>query len=314
MPERSPFTSAMNTGTPMRENSSASTCRVTVLPVPVAPATSPWRLASPGRSPSTSVPALASGSGSIIASSLGSGASAAGAPGGSGRRPADTEGARTTGLASPGGGTRAQGATDESSTTRRSGRPPSRSARRRTSWPAASAPGRPRPGRQTGVRPRPGRAPRPTGQKPWKLGRPVHCPSDAITVASPMVKLACITLFSAPGGTMPASQVSGLSLNRSSAVDLGVEGAPGRTRAPPRSDRRRTGRAGRPRGRRRPAWSWRSLAPACAPGQPLPRARSRPARTPAAARPRPPGPGRAGRGCVGPTRSASSLDLTWISQ
>ena len=45
MPDRSPFTSAQNTGTPAAENCSAITCRVTVLPVPVAPATSPWRLA-----------------------------------------------------------------------------------------------------------------------------------------------------------------------------------------------------------------------------------------------------------------------------
>ena len=34
----------MNTGTPMREKPSASTISVTVLPVPVAPATRPWRL------------------------------------------------------------------------------------------------------------------------------------------------------------------------------------------------------------------------------------------------------------------------------
>src|SRR6185503_11316426 len=45
MPERSPFTSAQNTGTPAAENCSAMICRVTVLPVPVAPATSPCRLA-----------------------------------------------------------------------------------------------------------------------------------------------------------------------------------------------------------------------------------------------------------------------------
>src|SRR6478735_304841 len=45
MPERSPFTSARNTGTPAAEKSSARPCRVTVLPVPVAPAISPWRLA-----------------------------------------------------------------------------------------------------------------------------------------------------------------------------------------------------------------------------------------------------------------------------
>ena len=45
IPERSPFTSAQKTGTPTAENDSASTCSVTVLPVPVAPVISPWRLA-----------------------------------------------------------------------------------------------------------------------------------------------------------------------------------------------------------------------------------------------------------------------------
>jgi hypothetical protein len=45
MPVRSPLTSAINTGTPISENDSASFCRVTVLPVPVAPVISPWRLA-----------------------------------------------------------------------------------------------------------------------------------------------------------------------------------------------------------------------------------------------------------------------------
>ena len=44
-PERSPLMSAAKTGTPARLNASARTCRVTVLPVPVAPATSPCRLA-----------------------------------------------------------------------------------------------------------------------------------------------------------------------------------------------------------------------------------------------------------------------------
>ena len=38
--------SAAKTGTPALENPSASTWSVTVLPVPVAPATRPWRLAS----------------------------------------------------------------------------------------------------------------------------------------------------------------------------------------------------------------------------------------------------------------------------
>src|SRR6185437_13331423 len=45
MPDRSPFTSAAKTGTPAFDRPSASTCSVTVLPVPVAPATRPWRLA-----------------------------------------------------------------------------------------------------------------------------------------------------------------------------------------------------------------------------------------------------------------------------
>ena len=49
MPVRSPLTSAMNTGTPMRENASAMVCRVMVLPVPVAPVISPWRFARSGR-------------------------------------------------------------------------------------------------------------------------------------------------------------------------------------------------------------------------------------------------------------------------
>ena len=36
--------SAANTGTPAAEICSAISCRVLVFPVPVAPATSPWRL------------------------------------------------------------------------------------------------------------------------------------------------------------------------------------------------------------------------------------------------------------------------------
>ncbi len=40
-PARSPLTSATNTGTPAAEKLSASPCTVMVLPVPVAPATSP---------------------------------------------------------------------------------------------------------------------------------------------------------------------------------------------------------------------------------------------------------------------------------
>ena len=40
-PARSPFTSAMKTGTPIDEKRSAITCSVTVLPVPVAPVIRP---------------------------------------------------------------------------------------------------------------------------------------------------------------------------------------------------------------------------------------------------------------------------------
>src|SRR5574343_1918964 len=50
MPVKSPLTSAMKTGTPMREKFSARVCSVTVLPVPVAPVIRPWRLARPGSS------------------------------------------------------------------------------------------------------------------------------------------------------------------------------------------------------------------------------------------------------------------------
>ncbi len=56
MPDRSPLMSAANTGTPAAEKPSAITCSDTVLPVPVAPVTSPWRLAS--LSSSASGPAL----------------------------------------------------------------------------------------------------------------------------------------------------------------------------------------------------------------------------------------------------------------
>ena len=44
MPDRSPLTSAAKTQVPAAQKPSASLCRVTVLPVPVAPATRPWRL------------------------------------------------------------------------------------------------------------------------------------------------------------------------------------------------------------------------------------------------------------------------------
>ena len=43
-PDRSPFTSAINTGTPAALSCSAISCSVLVLPVPVAPATRPCLL------------------------------------------------------------------------------------------------------------------------------------------------------------------------------------------------------------------------------------------------------------------------------
>src|SRR4051812_48241103 len=66
MPVRSPFTSAMNTGTPIREKFSAMTCRVTVLPVPVAPVMQPCRLAMAGSKASSLAPDFAMISGSAI--------------------------------------------------------------------------------------------------------------------------------------------------------------------------------------------------------------------------------------------------------
>jgi len=45
IPDRSPFTSAINTGMPAKLKFSAITCKVTVLPVPVAPAINPCRFA-----------------------------------------------------------------------------------------------------------------------------------------------------------------------------------------------------------------------------------------------------------------------------
>ena len=60
IPARSPFTSDTKTGTPARLKPSAMPWSVTVLPVPVAPAISPWRLArlrfSSSRTPSLVAP------------------------------------------------------------------------------------------------------------------------------------------------------------------------------------------------------------------------------------------------------------------
>ena len=44
MPDTSPLMSLMKTGTPAFDSWPASSCNVFVLPVPVAPAISPWRL------------------------------------------------------------------------------------------------------------------------------------------------------------------------------------------------------------------------------------------------------------------------------
>jgi hypothetical protein len=56
----------MKTGTPISERASASFCRVTVLPVPVAPVMQPWRLASWGSRHSCPPAWVAMGSGLII--------------------------------------------------------------------------------------------------------------------------------------------------------------------------------------------------------------------------------------------------------
>ena len=70
-PVRSPLMSAMNTGTPMREKFSARVCRVTVLPVPVAPVMRPWRLARPGNRWHSVAACLAISMGSAIWGFLG---------------------------------------------------------------------------------------------------------------------------------------------------------------------------------------------------------------------------------------------------
>src|SRR3954451_917647 len=56
IPDKSPFISAANTGTPARAKPSAMTCSDTVLPVPVAPVTSPCLLASASVSHAVSSP------------------------------------------------------------------------------------------------------------------------------------------------------------------------------------------------------------------------------------------------------------------
>ena len=67
MPVRSPLTSAMKTGTPRRLKVSASVCRVTVLPVPVAPVTRPCRFAIAGSRKHSMSSRLASRIGSAMA-------------------------------------------------------------------------------------------------------------------------------------------------------------------------------------------------------------------------------------------------------
>jgi len=70
MPVRSPFTSAMNTGTPILLKFSARVCSVMVLPVPVAPVMRPWRLASAGSSSQKVSPRWATRIGSVMVRSL----------------------------------------------------------------------------------------------------------------------------------------------------------------------------------------------------------------------------------------------------
>ena len=58
-PVRSPLMSVANTGTPIALNVSARFCSEQVLPVPVAPAMRPWRLAIEGIMPRCFSPAMA---------------------------------------------------------------------------------------------------------------------------------------------------------------------------------------------------------------------------------------------------------------
>jgi hypothetical protein len=55
-------------------------------------------------------------------------------------------------------------------------------------------------------------------ETPSKFAFPWQWQSEAITVESPIRRLACITFFSDPGGIIPTAGFSGLSLNRSSIV------------------------------------------------------------------------------------------------
>ena len=50
--------------------------------------------------------------------------------------------------------------------------------------------------------------------KPWKPGLPCMRPSETITVASPILSEACMTLSSEPGAHSPAGGFSGASLKR----------------------------------------------------------------------------------------------------
>ena len=54
--------------------------------------------------------------------------------------------------------------------------------------------------------------------KPWNTGLPSQRPSEARIVLSPSLKLACMILFSEPGGSIPGGGGSGLSLLRMSST------------------------------------------------------------------------------------------------
>src|SRR5438132_13269545 len=58
---------------------------------------------------------------------------------------------------------------------------------------------------------------------PWKPGLPWQATSDAITVVSPMRRLACMILFSEPGRTIPGGGGSGLSFETHQHRGLGTE-------------------------------------------------------------------------------------------
>src|ERR1700730_7716105 len=61
---------------------------------------------------------------------------------------------------------------------------------------------------------------------PWKPGLPWQAPSDAITVVSPMRRLACMILFSEPGATITGRRRLGAFLETHQHSGLGAKRLP----------------------------------------------------------------------------------------